>query len=93
MAINTTQSIHREDQAGKTGYHPMPYISANDEVRIKYASKDARISNYWKYFIGQTKGLKRLDVYDKKVALENEFRDWAASTPCRKGEIRTGACR
>jgi hypothetical protein len=55
--------------------------SVNDEVRIKYATKDARISNYWKYFIGQTKGLKRLKVYDKKVALEKEFNAWAASTP------------
>jgi hypothetical protein len=53
-------------------------MQSSDAVRIQYASKYARISNYWKYFIGQTKGLKRLDVYDKKVAIENDFRQWTA---------------
>jgi len=51
-------------------------MQADNGVRIKYASKYARTSNYWKYYIGQTKGLKRLKVYDKKVALENEFTQW-----------------
>ena len=60
--------------------------SVDQEVRIKYASKDARISNYWKYFIGQTKGLKRLKVYEKKVALENEFRGWVFSSPEKKNK-------
>lgn len=55
--------------------------AVNDEVRIQYASKDARISNYWKYYIGQTKGLKRLDVYSQKVAQENDFRKWTAANP------------
>lgn len=53
----------------------------SDAVRIQYASKDAGISNYWKYFIGQTRGLKRLKVYDKKVAQENDFRAWVGSSP------------
>jgi hypothetical protein len=59
-------------------------MDASDAVRIKYASKYARISNYWKYFIGQTKGLKRLDVYDKKVALEQEFTKWVNQNAERK---------
>ena len=59
-------------------------MDASDAVRIQYASKYARISNYWKYFIGQTKGLKRLDVVDKKVAIENEFRNWANAAADRK---------
>ena len=59
-------------------------MDASDAVRIQYASKYARISNYWKYFIGQTKGLKRLDVYDKKVAIENDFRTWANQDATRK---------
>ncbi len=54
----------------------MDDMQADNGVRIKYASKYARTSNYWKYYIGQTKGLKRLKVYDKKVALENEFTQW-----------------
>ncbi len=59
-------------------------MQASDEVRIKYASKYARISNYWKYFIGQTRGLKRLKVYDNKVALEKEFTDWVNADKFRK---------
>jgi len=61
-------------------------MDESDEVRIKYASKYARISNYWKYYIGQTKGLKRLDVYDKKVAIENDFRAWVAGDAARKAK-------
>jgi len=55
--------------------------SKSDAVRIQYASKDAGISNYWKYFIGQTKGLKRLKVYEQKVAIEDNFREWVESSP------------
>ncbi|MBW6459150.1 MAG: S46 family peptidase [Bacteroidales bacterium] len=55
--------------------------SKSDAVRIQYASKDAGISNYWKYFIGQTKGLKRLKVYEQKVAIEDDFRKWVESSP------------
>lgn len=53
-------------------------MSQSDEIRIKYASKYAQVSNYWKYFIGQQRGLKRLKVYDKKKELEDEFEAWVA---------------
>lgn len=51
-------------------------MNASDAVRIQYASKYARVSNYWKYFQGQQRGLKRLKVYDQKLALENQFKQW-----------------
>jgi len=51
-------------------------MDKSDEVRIKYASKFARSANYWKYSIGQNKGLKALDVVGKKEALEAEFTEW-----------------
>ena len=38
-----------------------------------YASKKARISNYWKYYIGQSKGLTRMKVYNQKLNIENEL--------------------
>ncbi|MCF8367499.1 MAG: S46 family peptidase [Bacteroidales bacterium] len=57
----------------------MEDMQSDDGIRIKYATKYARISNYWKYFIGQSKGLKRLKVYDKKVKIEKEFTDWVAN--------------
>ncbi|RLD57432.1 MAG: serine protease, partial [Bacteroidetes bacterium] len=62
----------------------MADMQADQAVRIKYASKYARIANYWKYFIGQTKGLKKLKVYDKKVELENEFTSWMDEDNSRK---------
>ncbi len=59
-------------------------MDASDEVRIKYASKYAGISNYWKYFQGQQRGLKRLKVYDKKLNLENAFDTWVSKDASRK---------
>ncbi|HEY9114585.1 MAG TPA: S46 family peptidase, partial [Bacteroidales bacterium] len=56
-------------------------MDADPEVRLQYASKYARTSNYWKYFIGQTKGLKKLKVKDKKLAEEEAFTAWLASNP------------
>ena len=53
------------------------HMDANPKVRIQYASKHARTANYWKYFIGQSKGLKRLGVYEKKQDIEAEFEVFA----------------
>ncbi|MDD3877648.1 MAG: S46 family peptidase [Bacteroidales bacterium] len=54
-------------------------MDLSDAVRIQYAAKYAQTSNYWKYFIGQTRGLKRLNVYERKRALENDFIQWVNS--------------
>jgi len=64
----------------------MEDMQADPAVRIKYASKYAGTANYWKYFIGQTKGLKRLKVYDKKKALEDEFIQWVNASAERKAK-------
>ena len=52
-------------------------------TKIQYASKYARTSNYWKYYIGQSKGLKSMKVSDKKIALEEKFRSWVDSDQAR----------
>lgn len=52
------------------------YQQRDDKVNLMYASKHARVANYWKYFIGQTRGLKRLKVYEKKQAEEAAFVAW-----------------
>jgi len=62
----------------------MEDMQADPAIRIKYASKYSRTANYWKYYIGQTKGLKRLKVYDKKIALEEEFTNWVNDDNSRK---------
>jgi hypothetical protein len=50
-------------------------------VRIQYAAKYAQTANYWKYYIGQSKGLKALNVQDQKEAIEARFSSWATSSP------------
>lgn len=59
-------------------------MNASKKVRIMYASKYAGVSNYWKYFIGQTQGLKRLKVYEQKKAIENKFKTWMMADAERK---------
>ena len=48
-------------------------------VRIQYASKQARISNAWKKWIGQIDGLKRLDAVTLKKQTEADFMQRANS--------------
>ena len=58
-------------------------MSASDEVRIKYASKYAGSSNYWKNSIGMNKGLANLNVIERKRAEETAFADWVAKDQAR----------
>lgn len=59
---------------------------ASDAVRIKYASKYAGSSNYWKNSIGMNKGLANLDVIERKRAEEKAFADWVAKDQARVGK-------
>ena len=45
-------------------------------AKIQYASKYASTANYWKYFIGQSKGLKSMKVVNKKLTIEENFKAW-----------------
>ncbi|MCB0771827.1 MAG: S46 family peptidase, partial [Flavobacteriales bacterium] len=60
------------------------HMDADNAVRLKYAAKDAQIANYWKYFIGQQKGLKRQHVYDRKKAQEADLMAWINADAARK---------
>jgi hypothetical protein len=59
-------------------------IAENDVIRLKYQAKKNQVSNYWKYFIGQQKQLKRMKVIDQKRDLENKFTQWVAAEKSRK---------
>lgn len=59
-------------------------MNESDEVRIQYASTYAQVSNYWKYFIGQTEQLQKNKVFDKKIAIEKAFSDWVNASDKRK---------
>ena len=52
------------------------HMDSDKGIRIKYAAKYAQTANYWKYYIGQTKGLKRLEVQTQKQKLEELFTRW-----------------
>ncbi len=64
---------------GKKQELMMEDMKADPKVNIQYASKFSRSSNYWKYSIGQNKGLKKLNVLKKKKELEKRFTKWLAS--------------
>lgn len=49
----------------------------DDNVRLRYASRYASTANYYKYYIGQNKGIERLKVIDRKRILEDNFESWA----------------
>ena len=58
-------------------------MNSSKKINLQYAAKHAQTSNYWKYFIGQSKGLKRMKVYNKKVAIEDSFRVWVSEDDSR----------
>lgn len=59
---------------------------ASDAVRIKYASKYAGSSNYWKNSIGMNRGLANLNVVDRKRGEEEAFAKWVAADPQRQSK-------
>ncbi len=59
-------------------------MDSDPEIFMKYTSKYNASSNYWKYSIGQNKGLRRLKVVDKKKNIEKELDEWISSDPIRK---------
>ncbi len=55
-------------------------------VNIKYASKYARSSNYYKNSIGMNRQLKKLKVLDRKRQLESDFNEWVNADDLRFAE-------
>ena len=47
-------------------------------VRIQYSSKYASVANAWKRWIGENKGLRRLNALEEKRRQEAGFQAWAA---------------
>ncbi|MBR5665726.1 MAG: S46 family peptidase, partial [Bacteroidales bacterium] len=62
------------------------HMDADPAVFIQYASKQASVSNYWKYSIGQVKQLKNNKVYEKRLAQEQAFREWVNADKDRKAK-------
>ena len=49
------------------------FMRKDNSIKIKYASKYARTANYWKKWIGETKGLKKSDAVSLKKQQEIKF--------------------
>jgi hypothetical protein len=65
-------------------------MNSSDAIRIKYASKYAGSSNYWKNSIGMNRGLEQLDVVKRKEEEETAFAAWVEQNAERKekyGEV------
>jgi hypothetical protein len=56
------------------------YMDSDQAVRIQYSSKNAGVSNAWKKWQGEMKGIVRLGTVAKKQAFESRFMDWAEGT-------------
>lgn len=63
------------------------HMDQDKAVYLKLTSSYARIANYWKYFIGQTEQLKRLNVVDKKKQQEQAFTKWANKNAEEYGDL------
>ncbi len=59
------------------------HMAADDAIRIKYASKYASSSNYWKNSIGKSRGVEKLGVKGQKAAQEEAFTAWVNGDPKR----------
>lgn len=62
------------------------YMNTGAGPTIKYASKYARSSNYYKYSIGQNFRLRRMDIIEKKKKKEEEFKNWVNENEERKNK-------
>ncbi|GAB4326505.1 MAG: S46 family peptidase [Bacteroidales bacterium] len=57
------------------------YMNSDPETRIMYAAKQARISNGWKKWIGENRGVKRVNAIENRRAFEEAFTRWVTSDP------------
>lgn len=62
------------------------FMDADHATYIKYTAKYNQTANYWKYFIGQSKGLIRMNVVDQKRETEKKFQAWADADAARKAK-------
>ena len=63
------------------------HMRADEAVRIKYDSKYAQSSNYWKNSIGMNKCIDSIGLIKQKAEFEQEIRCWQDSTGFLKGKL------
>ena len=63
------------------------HMRADEAVRIKYDSKYAQSSNYWKNSIGMNKCIDSIGLIQQKAAYEVKIRQWQDSTGFLKDKL------
>ncbi len=58
-------------------------MEKSPEVRIQYSAKAAGVSNSWKRWKGEIRGLDKLDALIKKQEYEKRFVEWTGASPER----------
>ena len=56
-------------------------MNKDQAVRIQYSSKNASVSNAWKKWQGEAKGILRMKAIENKQAFEDKFDQWAEGKP------------
>lgn len=59
-------------------------MDKDDEVRINMASSYASMANYYKYCIGQNRGLRQRGLVEERQAYEKKFAEWVNSDSKRR---------
>ena len=70
IALRTLRLNIQKEEMGK-----------DQAVRIKYASKQARVANAWKKWQGEAKGILKMKAIENKQAFEAKFDKWAEGKP------------
>ncbi|MGM0377270.1 MAG: S46 family peptidase [Bacteroidota bacterium] len=60
------------------------YMEGDPAVRIQYSAKRAGVSNSWKRWQGEIRGLEDLNAIEKKKKYEKQFQNWAEADPERE---------
>ena len=87
--------LERRDAQNKPRYQTreikqevmLRHMRASEAVRIKYDSKYANSSNYWKNSIGMNKCIDSIGLIQQKAAFEQKIRQWQDSTGFLKGKL------
>ena len=59
-------------------------MEKSTEIRLMYSAKSNSISNGWKKWIGESKGINECKVVEKKIAEEQDFMKWVNASPERQ---------
>ena len=59
-------------------------MDTDPKAKLDYASNYASLANFWKNKIGESRGLKKLNVSDLKKSLEEQFQSWVTADTARR---------